>query len=142
MNVQQLGTGHIHIGFFFLTAILAGGLGVLLATSVKPVERALLRARERLAHNLSEPVEDIQRREILRQSSLGQRILNAMTVPDNDVVSTYVIGGLPLEELWHLFARIVVLENNTVLRSPYGVNGAIGKTFFSVQNGNNIATTE
>ena len=44
-----------------------------------------------------------------------------------------------MEELWHLFARIVVIENDTVLRSPYGVNGTIGKTFFSVQNGNNIA---
>lgn len=84
MNVQQLGTGNIHIGFFFLTAILAGCLGVLLATSVKPVERALLGARERIAADLRMNVELVQRRDILRMSPIGSRIIDAMTVPDND----------------------------------------------------------
>ncbi len=84
MNVQQLGTGSIHIGFFFLTAILAGGLGVLLATSVKPVERALLRERTRIAGDLRMDVEHVQRRDILRQSKMGRRVINAMTVTDSD----------------------------------------------------------
>lgn len=84
MNIQQLGTGSIHIGFFFLTAILAGGLGVLLATSVKPVERALLRERTRIAGDWYVDVEYVQRREILRQSKMGQRVINAMTVTDSD----------------------------------------------------------
>ena len=107
MNVQQLGTGDIHIGFFFLTAILAGGRGVLLASSVKPVERALFRARERLAHNLSAPVEDIQRRDILRQSSLGQRILNAMTVPDNDGNGFFIDSRFHVRNWWAAFGRAV-----------------------------------
>lgn len=84
MNVQQLGTGSTHIGFFFLTAILAGGLGVLLATSVKPVEKVLLRARERIAMESSMDLERVQRRDILRHSEIGQNIINAMTVTDQD----------------------------------------------------------
>ena len=84
MNIQQLGTGSIHIGFFFLTAILAGGLGVLLATSVKPVERALLRERTRIAEDFSMDVEHVQNRQILRQSKMSQRVINAMTVTDSD----------------------------------------------------------
>ena len=84
MNVQQLGTGRIHIGFFFITAVLAGGLGIVLSTAVKPVERALLSARERIARENYMDLEWVQRRDILRHSALGERIINGLTVTDND----------------------------------------------------------
>lgn len=49
MNIQQLGTGSIHLGYFFLLAVLAGGLAYTLTATVKPVEAAWLRARQRFA---------------------------------------------------------------------------------------------
>lgn len=49
MNIQQLGTGSIHLGYFFLLAVLAGGLAYILTAAVKPVEAAWLRARQRYA---------------------------------------------------------------------------------------------
>ena len=72
MNVQQLGTGRIHIGFSFLTAVLAGGLGVVLSTAVKPVDRALLSARERIARDNCMDLKWVQRRDVLRHSALGK----------------------------------------------------------------------
>ena len=83
MNLQQLGTGSIHIGFFFLVAALAGGLAILLSTSIKPLERLILRARERVARKSHMDLEWISRRDILRYSNVGQRIINAMTITDD-----------------------------------------------------------
>jgi hypothetical protein len=47
MNLEQLGNGKLHIGYFFLLAALAGGLSFALSTMVKPLEAAWLRARQR-----------------------------------------------------------------------------------------------
>lgn len=49
MNLEQLGTGKLNIGYFFLLAVLAGGLSFALSTTVKPLEVAWLRARQRFA---------------------------------------------------------------------------------------------
>ncbi|MCJ1427623.1 hypothetical protein MMC29_005526 [Sticta canariensis] len=49
MNIQQLGTGSIHLGYFFLLSVLAGGLAYTLTAAVKPVEGAWHRARQRFA---------------------------------------------------------------------------------------------
>ena len=84
MNAQRLGSGPIHIGFFFVTAVLVGGLGIVLSTAVKPVERALLKARERVARDNYMDLECVQRRDILRCSALGERIINGLTVTDDD----------------------------------------------------------
>ena len=84
MNVQQLGAGRVHVGFFFLTAALAGYLGILLSTSIKPVERALLRARQRIADNNYMDLEWVERRDIIRRSTIGNKIINAMTVIDDN----------------------------------------------------------
>lgn len=83
MNAQQLRTGPIHIGFF-VTAVLVGGLGIVLSTAVNPVERALLRARERVARDNYMDLECVQRRDIPRFSALGERIINGLTVTDDD----------------------------------------------------------
>ena len=89
MNLHQLGTGSIHIGFVFLTAFLAGGLGVLLSTSIKPLERSVLRARENTAAKHGLNIEYVDKRDILRFSALGIRFIDAMTVKDNDGDSVY-----------------------------------------------------
>lgn len=73
-----------HIGSFFVTAVLVGGLGIVLSTAVKPVERALLRARERVARDNYMDLECVQRRDIPRFSALGERIINGLTVTDDD----------------------------------------------------------
>ena len=49
MNLEQLGTGKLNIGYFFLLAALAGGLSFALSTTVKPLEAAWVRARRRFA---------------------------------------------------------------------------------------------
>ena len=49
MNIQQLGTGGVHLGYFFLLAVLAGGLAYILTAAVKPFEAAWLRSRQRYA---------------------------------------------------------------------------------------------
>lgn len=49
MNIQQLGTGSTHLGYFSLLAVSAGGLAYILTAAVKPVEAAWLRARQRYA---------------------------------------------------------------------------------------------
>lgn len=74
MNVRQLGTGSINIGYFFLAAALIGGCAALLSFTVKPLERQLQRRREKIADDLVEDVETIQKREILRQSKLAKRL--------------------------------------------------------------------
>lgn len=43
MNFKELGTGPLPIGFFFLLAILSGGLCVILAVSLEALERFLSR---------------------------------------------------------------------------------------------------
>ena len=45
MNIDQLGSGGVHIGYFFLLAALAGGLSFALSTTLKPLEAAWDRAR-------------------------------------------------------------------------------------------------
>lgn len=49
MNLQQLGTGGPDIGYFFLLAVLAGGLCFMLAMTLKPLEVAWQRARRNFA---------------------------------------------------------------------------------------------
>jgi hypothetical protein len=56
MNLKQLGTGKLNIGYFFLLAFLAGGLSLALALSVQPLEAAWTRARRR--HALREYEDD------------------------------------------------------------------------------------
>lgn len=72
--MQQLGTGSTHIGYFFLAAALIGGFAALLSFTVKPLERQVQCRREKIADDLNEDVEIIQKREILRQSKLGKRL--------------------------------------------------------------------
>ncbi|MCJ1279090.1 hypothetical protein MMC21_006912 [Puttea exsequens] len=48
MNVPQLGTGATHIGFFFLTTSLVGGIGFLLSTSVKSLEQTVSDVKTRV----------------------------------------------------------------------------------------------
>ena len=45
MNIEQLGTGRLHIGYFFLLAVLAGGLCLILSGSVRPLEALWMEAR-------------------------------------------------------------------------------------------------
>ena len=66
-----------------MTAVLAVGLGIILSTAVKPVERALLSARERIARDNYMDLEWVQRRDILRHSALSERIINDLTVTDD-----------------------------------------------------------
>ena len=47
MNVEQLGTGTINLGYFFLVAILSSLIAIILAVNVKPVERFWAKARDR-----------------------------------------------------------------------------------------------
>lgn len=49
MNIKQLGTGSLNIAYFFLLAVLAGGLAFILSGAIKPTEAAWKRARERFA---------------------------------------------------------------------------------------------
>ena len=49
MNFEQFGTGSLHIGYFFLVAVLSGIIAFLLAASIKPSERFWIRARRRLS---------------------------------------------------------------------------------------------
>jgi CorA-like Mg2+ transporter protein len=84
MNVQQLGTGSINIGYFFLAAALVGGFAALLSSMVKPLERQLQRRREKIAADLGEDVEIIQKREIMRHSRYGKRLWTTVARPDED----------------------------------------------------------
>jgi hypothetical protein len=56
MNIEQLGSGGVHIGYFLLLAALAGGLSFALSTTIKPLEAAWNRARRR--HALEESQDD------------------------------------------------------------------------------------
>ncbi|KAH9208976.1 hypothetical protein DL95DRAFT_478667 [Leptodontidium sp. 2 PMI_412] len=47
MNLEQLGTGTIHLGYFFLLAALCGALAFVLAACITPIEQAWMRARKR-----------------------------------------------------------------------------------------------
>jgi hypothetical protein len=47
MNLEQLGTGKLNVGYFFLLASLAGVLSFGLTRTVQPLEAAWLRARRR-----------------------------------------------------------------------------------------------
>lgn len=76
--MQQLGTGSINIGYFFLAAALIGGFAATLSFSVKPLERRMQHRLREIADDLVEGVMDIQRREILRQSKLGERLWTRM----------------------------------------------------------------
>jgi hypothetical protein len=49
MNIRQLGTGELNIGYFFLLAALAGGLCFVFSTTLGPLEAAWWRARRRYA---------------------------------------------------------------------------------------------
>ena len=45
MNIEQLGTGRLHIGYFFLLAVLAGGSCLILSGSLQPLEALWMEAR-------------------------------------------------------------------------------------------------
>jgi len=47
MNLKQLGTGSVHLGYFFLLAALSGSLAFVLAACITPIENAWMRARKR-----------------------------------------------------------------------------------------------
>lgn len=114
MNVQQLGTGSIHIGFFFLTAALAGGLGILLSTSIQPLQRRIVRARQDIASNEYMELEEVSKRDILRRSKVGHKLINAMTLTDDDGNALFegppefqvVFMSWCTFELQHLWGRI------------------------------------
>ena len=56
MNVRQLGTGSINIGYFVLVAALIGGCAALLSFIVKPLVRQLQHRWEEIADDLDEDV--------------------------------------------------------------------------------------
>ena len=84
MNVQQLGTGSINIGYFFLAAALISGVATLLSLIVKPVEHRLQHRRREIAFDLFGDLEVVQKREILRQSKLGKRLWTAIVGLDEN----------------------------------------------------------
>ena len=47
MNVKQLGTGTIHLGYFFLLAALGGFLVYIVSAAIMPIEAAWLEAKRR-----------------------------------------------------------------------------------------------
>jgi len=119
MNVQQLGTGSMHIGFFFLTAALAGGLGILLSTIIKPLQVRISRARQDVASSEYMELEEVSKRDILRRSKVGHKLINAMTLTDDDgntrfegppefraVFTSWCI--FKLQHLWGMIRRIKV----------------------------------
>jgi hypothetical protein len=89
MNVQQLGTGSINIGYFFLAAALMGGFTALLSSAVKSLERRQQHRRRETADDLYEDVEIIQKREILRQLKLGKRLWTRTAVVGLDENARY-----------------------------------------------------
>lgn len=84
MNVQQLGSGSINIGYFFLAAALISGFATLLSSIVKPLERQVQDKRQEIADELNEEVHVIQKREIFRQSMLGKRLWRPRNVVELD----------------------------------------------------------
>lgn len=84
MNVEQFGTGKIHIKFFFLAAALAGGIAIALTLMVKPLDRAMNASRERVSRLYGLDTEQIGTRDILRESKIGQRVIDAMTITDSN----------------------------------------------------------
>lgn len=46
MNFTQLGSGPLHIGYFFLLCVLVGIVSTALSLSMKPLEAAMLQARK------------------------------------------------------------------------------------------------
>jgi hypothetical protein len=52
MNLRQLETGELSVGYFFLLAALAGGLCFVLSNALTPLEEAWSRARRRHAMRL------------------------------------------------------------------------------------------
>jgi len=123
MNVEQFGRGSIHIGFFFLAAALAGGIGIALTLTVKPLDRAMNASRERIALDLGINEEHVETRMILRESQMGQRLIDAMTIPGSDVWPIYDnFGfrevfrnwcGFHLRKLWASVTRIRSPECST-----------------------------
>jgi hypothetical protein len=93
MNVQQLGTGRVDIGYFFLAAALVGGLTALLSSMVKPLERQLRRRRGEVADRLHTEIEIIQKREILRQSNFGRRLWTAFLKSESPPEPEFHIPG-------------------------------------------------
>jgi phage shock protein PspC (stress-responsive transcriptional regulator) len=53
MNIKQLDSGTVSIGYFFLLAILSGLLAYIISAFIKPAEEAMSRARERFAERES-----------------------------------------------------------------------------------------
>ena len=80
MNVQQLVTGPMHIGYFVLTAFLSGVIALFLSASMKPVERSIHKKRKVLAESEGENVSSVQRRDILRYSTMGRLVLRQENV--------------------------------------------------------------
>ena len=108
MNVQQLGTGSTNIGYFFLAAALIGGFAALLSSTVKPLERRVQRRREEIADDLNEDVENIQKREIFRQSKLGKNLWERKDDVGLDWVARYKLKkpGPKIREAMKLWANI------------------------------------
>ena len=90
MNLEQLGTGRVHIGFFFLIAALAGGLATLLSISIKPLEGWMERAKQRIADESYLDPDTVGKRDILRHSTLAVKMINALRVPGNDGETEYI----------------------------------------------------
>lgn len=63
MNLEQLGTGHISIGYFFLLAFFTGCLALTLSSCLKPFEEGWYKAELRYAKLHWHLVEDVRKRE-------------------------------------------------------------------------------
>ena len=85
MNIEQLGTGRLHIGYFFLLAILAGGLYLILSGSLRPLEALWMKAR---------------RRHVLREFEVDDANMVAR-VTKREVVWGYIRHYLPPIQILH-----------------------------------------
>ena len=87
MNVEQLGTGKIDIGFFFLAAALAGAIVIALTLAVKPLDRAMNESRMRIAAKWEMGMEGVRKRDILRESRIRQMVMPRTTIFVSDEVA-------------------------------------------------------
>ena len=99
MNVRQLGTGDTNIGFFVLTAVVAGCLSMCLTFGLRPWERAVTRRKERLAEDMGVSVNQVSFANVVRSTKLAWRFLEYL---DPSVESTTFHGAIMFWARSHL----------------------------------------
>lgn len=120
MNVEQLGTGKTDIRYFFMAAAIAAAITIVLTLIVKPLDRAMNETKERMADDFGIKLEEVGTRFILRESRIGQRVIDAMTIPDAPLYHTLgfrevfkVWCGFHFRKLWATVTRTRSSERST-----------------------------